>query len=634
MPTWLLAVLAALSIAAPGSARAAAPGGAERAAGCDIHWQITPRWDTTPHRLDVAMRFRDAGRTRSVLKLPGEWAGVEDYAEQIQNLRTEAPDQGIETIQDKPAERSVLHPADAEVSLLFEVVSPVAEPDRAAWKTHTHAYRTLLGEGWFQFFGHGVLPMLAERENRSDLALCIGFDGLPSDSIIASGHGLQRGSQALWRWRGTAESARHAVYIGGRLQLRERVVEGRPVAVVLPPSSPWAFGIDAFGDAVARLVGAQRRFWHDRDFPWLLVTLQANHLPRGSYGGTAVHQAFAMHAADDFGVPGPQFDHLIGHEHLHTWIPMRFGPMEYVGREDEALRYWFSEGFTDYYTHRLLVQSGWWTLADYAQALNDKIARYLASPARNAPNTRVAAEFFTNGDIAALPYQRGEFLALRWHGLLRTQAGSPGHPGLDAVMRSLLLARDKARPSAPLSQPLATHRLIAALRPVIGERPLADVMHIVEAGADFPFGPETLGPCFTLQRSEQPRFDLGFDKGSLKQRVASGVAPDGPAHAAGLRDGMKLGAFDIRPGDISREVELTVLAEADPPRVLRYRPLSTRLYEALRYQPIAAGLDDANCKAWMGLGPDADAPPPIKAKAKAKPGKKSKPKKRLRTAQR
>ncbi|MBI3369303.1 MAG: hypothetical protein HY021_12935, partial [Burkholderiales bacterium] len=269
-------------------------------------------------------------------------------------------------------------------------------------------------------------------------------------------------------------------------------------------------------------------------------------------------------------------------------------------------------------THRLLVHAGLWTLADYAKALNDKIERYRSSSARNAGNARVGADFFRDREVGQLPYQRGELLALRWHGLLRAK----GHPGLDLVMRSLMLARDKARPEVPLSQPLVTHRLIAALRPMLGEIPLADINRVVEAGGDIEFDHDTLGPCFTLSRLTRPRFELGLAPESFKARVLSGVVPGGPAHTAGLRDGMKLAGYSVYQGDITRDVVLQVIADDGNAREMRYRPLSSTLHEVLAYEPITGGLDNAACKAWMGLGPNAETAPDV---PKPAPDRKTRP---------
>lgn len=579
---------------------------AQAANECDIAWQITPLLGASPRHLSVTLRFNAGTRSRTELQLPQAWAGVDDYANHLIDLRSSNPLHAIEPVAGQPLKRVIQHRPGEAVALSYRITSPIKDADATTPRGHRDSYRTLLGARWFQVFGHALLAVPAT--NTSDTAtqrLCMDFEGLDATGWWANSHDVRQNSSMQIRFKGSVEQMRHAVYLGGDLQLRERRVEGRPVFSVMPPATPltsFAPSIDALADRVAQLIAAQRSFWRDHEFPHQLVVLQPNHSPRGNYGGTAVHQAFVMHASNDLQVPGASFDHLVTHELLHTWIPMRFGPMTYTGRDDEALRYWFSEGFTDHYTHRLLVQSGLWTLADMAQALNAKIDRHRQSPALRADNAQVAANFFTDEAMGQLPYARGEWLALRWHAALRDK----GHPGLDAVMRRLLLPAALAKPTGPLSKPLVTHRLLAELRPVLGEAPLADIANFVDKGQSFEFTDTTLGPCFKLERLSQPVWQLGFDRATLQQRVMIGVDPDGPAHAAGLRNGMAVRGTRIYNADVTQDVLIQVPADDGQVRDIRYRPIGAAMREVLRYRPVAGGLEQATCRAWMGGDASAD----------------------------
>ena len=56
-------------------------------------------------------------------------------------------------------------------------------------------------------------------------------------------------------------------------------------------------------------------------------------------------------------------------------------------------------------------------------------------------------------------------------------------------------------------------------------------------------------------------------------RKVTGVNPDGAAYAAGLRDGMALGGWSIYGGDISKNIELTVV-EGDKRTSIKFFPVS------------------------------------------------------------
>lgn len=498
----LVLILLALVACCPALVRAA------DAQACDVQWRVTPRLDAEPRHLDVSLSFDAGTRSRSTVVLPSRWAGVDDFGASIAELRAADPGQAVEAVAGKPAERSIRHRPGERVLLQYQVRSPIADIDAAQPRSQADLFRTRLGARWFEAFGHGMLATVADLPEGTPARLCIDFDGLPENSWWIGSHGALQGSAARLRLQGSQSLATHAVYLGGELQVRERRVDGKPLFVALPPQAAFAASIDAVADRAAQLIDAQRRFWREPGADHQLLVLHPNHQAEG-FGGTSVHQALVMHAAANLAVPGDLFDVLVTHEVLHRWFPDRFGPLAYQGRDDEAARYWFSEGFTDHYTHRILVNAGLWTLADHARVLNAKIERYRQLPDLRADNQRVASQFFSDPGLAELAYERGEWLALRWHAALRAH----GHPGLDAVMRQLMLPPAQAQRQGPMSKPLVTHRLLAALRPTLGETPLRDLSSYIDQGQPFEFTDATLGPCFKLvtRAGEAPRYQPAAD---------------------------------------------------------------------------------------------------------------------------
>ena len=156
-----------------------------------------------------------------------------------------------------------------------------------------------------------------------------------------------------------------------------------------------------------------------------------------------------------------------------------------------------------------------------------------ALPALRADNQQVAASFFTDPAMAELPYARGELLALRWNAALRAR----GHLGLDPVMRGLMLPPAQAQRQGPLSKPLITHRLLAALRPTLGETPLQDLSQFIEQGLPFELSDTTLGPCFRLAPdalADQPRYEAVADGlNEPRCRAWIGIGGDAPDPSAG-----------------------------------------------------------------------------------------------------
>jgi predicted metalloprotease with PDZ domain len=563
---------------------------AARAAGCDLEYTFTTAWAETPRRFEVTLRF-DAGERRLTrLRLSTEWGGVSDFERGLGEVRA-ANSGTLVTPGAEPRAWDVRHPASGRVEVRYAVLNDVANVDAATPLAQRDFYRNALGASHFQVFGHGALLQPEHLGDADPIGACLTFTGLPRDWAFASSHGQElRDGVASIRTTAAPQALRGAVYLGGDFRVHRRTIEGRPLLVAM--RGKWSFDDARFADSAAAVVAAHRRFWKDFDFPTYLISLVPNRLPRGSTGGTQVANAFAMHASNDFAVPGPAFDQIIAHEHLHTWVPRRLGTMG----EGEAARYWFSEGFTNYLTHRLQVRAGVWRLEDYARELNRVVFQYAASPAREATNERVAKAFWTDPAMADIPYIRGELLALLWDRRLSSRGTS-----LDAVLRELLLDASRVpKETAKRAEDLAVNRLRQALATQLGPVVEKDVAEHIERGRPFELGEDFLGPCFIGSMARKARFELGFDAASFRAKKVTGLVAGSQAESAGLREGMELAGWSVDFGDAGREAKIQV-REAGKVRSIDFMPAGERIaVREFRVRP-GAMQDDA-CLKWMNGG--------------------------------
>ena len=579
-------------------------------AACDLLWQVTLQPESEPRQLQVDLTFDAGSRSRSTLRLPGGWEAMTEFADSDKRLQAVAGDSAVRSIAHAPGER---------VQLRWRFVPSVASAQGSGAQ---------LASSWFAVAGQSLLPWPEEIDERNPPSACIGFSAKPAapGQVNAAGepvtrwvssHGNAEGLSALFRVAPGAATLRWRVqqglYAGGALQSLTRIDDGQPMTVARPIAPAWTQGIEALAQASAQSQASQRRFWGDNTAANTLLVLQLPS-PSGTQA-TTWHQAVALQVPTDLPLPGADFDALITGALVRTWIPDRFGPLAYAGRQDEALRAWFSQGLADHYAHRLLLRDGRWTPEDYAGAINRKIDRYLSASDPTETARRLASATQRNEATAVLDATRGEWLALQWHGALRAN----GQAGLDAVMRRLLLPAAQARREGLISAPLATHRLLAALRPALGELPLRDINRQIEQGEVPVFGPTTIGPCFAGQKVSTPGWRLGFDPASLVSGVVSGVEAGGPAELAGLRDGMTLARPSAVPMDAS-QVRLKVEDPDGTLHELRYLPAGKPLGERMHYQPVPQAMQLPACLAWLGLGaevlPTATRPAPKLAPAK------------------
>jgi predicted metalloprotease with PDZ domain len=588
---WLISFSALAADAGAATVPPPVTAGAAAAPACDIEAEVEPLLHRQPRVLAVTLRFDAGSRSETVLRPSSSWAGITDFGAAF-GAFVPPPGGAIEALPGTPMRWRVRHGTQQRLAVSFEVRAALADPDDGRPQPQEQLYRPQLGADWFQFFGHGVLPSLEHWGDDRTAQLCVTLlqPGQPDAPALGSHH-AGRGESVQARFTGSPGLLRHGFYAGGHgWRVLERPVAGGVMRAAL--RGRFAMADAAFADASAALVNSHRRFWgeHDQPVPWMVLT--PNFHP-SSTGGTLVHQAIAMHAGPDFSPGHPTFEFLVGHEHLHQWFPQRFGNVE-----PDPLRavrgYWFSEGFTNYYTHRLLLASGLWDLPRYAANLTTNLQTYWRSPARDLPVDALAPRFFSDRDAGRQLYSRGEWLAMRWDRALRDL----GHDGLDAVLRGLL------EPAGPAGRETshATERLLVALSARLDGLPRRDVQRYIETGAPVELDPEMAGPCLHLTWETQLRWVPGFDMASLAVRRAIGVRPDGPAHRAGLREGMTLRGWSVHRSDTQRDIELQWDSPDGGPgdtRTVRFRPVDG----SVERLPVARVRADAGtsaaCHAWL-----------------------------------
>jgi predicted metalloprotease with PDZ domain len=492
----------------------------------------------------------------------------------------------------------------------WRVRTALADPEAVTAQDQRLLYLTQVGPRGFQFFGHGVLASVEHWGDDTQPQLCLTLQPFDGSSAVFGSLGRGAAGQPLaWRGRASPGLLRHGFYAGGPMwRLHERAVHGGPLALAVRgrfeqlPDEAWA-------DAAARLIDTQRRFWElaaraAGPTQWLVLT--PNHHGGGHSGGTLVNQAAVLHAPPDFSARSPTFEALVAHEDLHQWFPRRFGGHGPGGPVQVAEQYWFSEGFTDHYTHRLLLASGLWQLPDYAARLTERAQRLLTSPARTLRAAEIAPRFFSDREAGQQMYLRGEWLALRWDAALRRS----GRGSLSATLQRLMRPEAAADAAEGADGPPAATRVLAALGVALqgtGVDPQQDIDAHLTRGEPLPLaGPawaDALAACFVRDEIERPVWALGFDPASFTTRMLQGVDPQGPAHAAGLRDGMALAGWSVWGGDVTREVQLQLReagAPGEPDRVrdVSYRPVGRETLRLPRWQVRPGAEADAGCQAW------------------------------------
>jgi predicted metalloprotease with PDZ domain len=339
------------------------------------------------------------------------------------------------------------------------------------------------------------------------------------------------------------DAFRQAVFIASdALHLTTRTVGAGTLELAV--IGAWTFSDAELADYVARVIMMERRFFADDGPPYFFVSVVPLGEGGGSYGGTGYTHSFDLMLAPAIALDA-RLRAVIAHEHFHSWNGELISPEAF-----ETLTYWFTEGFTNFYTAQLRYRGGLISLDDYVHELNEGLSSYLRSPAREAPNAR-SAGFWGNAALHKLPYDRGHVVAVVADREIRR--GSLGKVSLDDVMRVLVKA---GRRGATIT----SDRVLDMIEGLTSTAFAARLRATVIDGAVLEIEPALLEPCLTATTTHMWIYELGFDfAASQTKNQVAGVQPGSAAARAGLRDSEALSGWSgIHNGDPDQEVVLRV----------------------------------------------------------------------------
>ncbi len=298
-------------------------------------------------------------------------------------------------------------------------------------------------------------------------------------------------------------------------------VRGKPV--ILTVQGDFQASKPKIEELVQKIVERQRDWFKDYRQDFYLISV----LPRpDNIAGTCVENAFVCFIKPTATIE--DFTLLIAHELTHNWIGQKLRIRTPSNKNNFLTYQWFSEGVNDYLARRVMLEAGLISLDRYAELFNGDIMNIADNP--NSRSTiedakKAADEGRFNTAFTKLAYYRGDLIGLNWEAKI-------GKDGVRKFILELLRKVDEA--GSPLPQEDFFE---------IGKRSGLDIQadlerHILK-GELITLDSRAI-PGYTLVDTSVPTFDPGFSLSkTYETNLISGVVMGGPAHKAGLRDGME-----------------------------------------------------------------------------------------------
>jgi predicted metalloprotease with PDZ domain len=503
--------------------------------------------------LHITLEFKGGKEGRSELELPSEWARQSHLEKAVTDLQAVSA-QTILSETESPSRKSLRFQPNTIVRISYVLVKDWDGPLNSGTR-----FRAVLEPEYFQVTTYNAL--LHPQLDQSDM-VDVHFDwqSLSSSWSLTTSFGTDNRCQAFHgRWH----DVQNALFEGGDFRVYQIAVADKPLIVAT--RGKWSFTDEEWTSQVQKIIGLERTFWQDNDFPYYLVTLAPLDRDRGSTGGTAFTNAFMMHLSRQDSLSYLVLSTL-AHETFHTWNPYK------MGQPGGVSVYWFQEGFTVYYADRMLFRAGLLSLPAYVDRTNEKLRDYTFAPERNIPNEELSARYRKDSSLDNLPDQRGAVLALWLDSQIRHETRN--RKSLDNVMLALL--HKTPNPTRPHDKgrdvPLTNERVLQAASKFLSANSRRKLRDYVEQGETIEVPDSALGRCVRLQNEVVPQIDFGLDVIALRSRhLVSGVVPDSDAFKAGLRNGQQVVGMSIYSDDPQKPVKLTVRTlEGD--RTFEYYP--------------------------------------------------------------
>ncbi len=503
-------------------------------------------------KLIVNLIFKANSTGSTSLKVPHSWAWQDEFEKGIQHLKTTNPEVHV-IPNSEHTEYQIEHQPTQVIEISYEVRQYWDQPiDREVY------YRPIINKTYFHFIGYGVF-VYPEWDEKAKRKISVEWQGIHDDWITANSFGIQKKNQLL---EISITELCHATYMAGDFVLNKRAIKGYPLYTV--QRGTWNFTPNEFSNMVETVVKAVRDFWNDYDFPYFLVTLIPTDNEQ-SKGGTGLTNSFETFVSTDHESAG-DLKFLLAHELFHTWNGRK------IQREEpEELVYWFSEGFTNYYTRLILLRNKLITLEDYISDYNQVIKEYYFSPAINSTNEDILEKTHTDRHIERIPYLRGDLLATKWNALIKKSSAY----SLDNVMFDIFTSAQKS------NMLVSAENVDSHVRKYLKSGITEDIERFINKGEIIVPGNNDLGPCAELMDEEFYRFDIGFEY--LKSKTnrdwhVTEVNPEGPAFKAGLRVNDTIVGRSIYWGQTEKPVKIKFKNQSGEYKTIEYLPLGELIH--------------------------------------------------------
>ena len=327
----------------------------------------------------------------------------------------------------------VYHPKSNDIRFSYHIIQDFE------YENPKPRNRPLLQQTYFHILGESLFTIPEEiiEEDINDPKIVVSIEWLnfPKDYLIHNTFGTNRLEQTfkvkLW------SQFYHSIFIGGDYRIKSFEYLEKPIHLAIRGKWLGKYTDSTLFGALKRTISTQRGFWKDNGFDYYTVVVtptvtQTDSLyRRQNITGSRIHNGFLIQSSNNPFNHLPTLKYMFNHEMMHDWIGGR------ISMQNEELNYWFSEGFTEYYTYKNGLRSGSMSLKEFLQEFNTEVIKaHWENPERNQPNYVVKDNFWNSKNVEKIPYRRGAIFAFWLDNQILKKSNHT--KSLDDLMRDIL----------------------------------------------------------------------------------------------------------------------------------------------------------------------------------------------------
>jgi predicted metalloprotease with PDZ domain len=475
-------------------------------------------------------KFKD----KLVLDLPFKWAGT-TYTDQIKNIQVD-PKFQMEMIKKDNSSQAIFTIPKASsdrIKVTYEVHQKVDNP--------SDVHEAIVRNDLVHAPGYGIFATPFDLNENDKIKVTINWVNLDSKWKTLSSHGANSNLSLNI----TAHELLHAISVAGKIRIYNIGRDSQPVLLSLYGS--FDIADQKIASDLEEIINSQRTFFNDFDFPYYVISLIEGGDPR-SMGGTRLSGSFTAFLPQ--GMHKTDYYILFAHEHLHSWIGGKIR-----NNKDGELNYWWTEGFTDFYSRLIALRSKGIDRNTFINEMNQFLRAYYLSPVNQEPNLRIKKDFWNDYDVQKLPYYRGLVFALYLNNLIQEEIPDNS---LDNVMHDLFEVSHEQHFSCALFKDI--------VRKYVQNGIEKEIVNFIDKGNIISLE----GINLPIEKVLMGRYYLGFNRDILiKDNLIQEIDIKSDAYKAGLRNGQKVIGYDCPKGKGDPDQIITIKTAA---KTFKFKP--------------------------------------------------------------